>query len=140
MKTKKEQDKVWSERSGAVKHAVRSFTLQLFSPLHAFLGSSGLHTLDTDKPLDWNAARQPQYTAPALLLVFALVSHEVVQQRHTERSAVERSRLIDLDDEGSAVRPPAISTDSGLYLEDHRILAHRAEAPQLASYIALSLK
>lgn len=124
----KKHEAAW-ERIGTVDHATRLLTLHYFSRLYALLTSTSLHTLNDDTLLEWSVAKQLQLTTLALTLVFALLSYELIQSLNIKRPAVERRRRIELDDEGSDVRPPTTSAEAGLSLEDHGLLAYRAGAP-----------
>lgn len=67
MKTgKKMDDGVW-KRSEAVEDAILMLASQFFRHPLVLLGSSSLYTFDGDRSLDWNAVKQHQFTAPALL-------------------------------------------------------------------------
>lgn len=79
-------------------------------------------------------------SARTLPLVFALLMHEVVQSLRIERTAMERPRMIELDDEGNTILLPATSADAGPSLKGHRPLVYRAEAPRLGSVHSFSLK
>lgn len=68
---------------------------------------------------------------PALPFVFASLSHEFAQSLRLERLAVERPRVIKRDEEGNAVRPPTVSADVALSLEDLQPLVYRARAQLL---------
>lgn len=122
MTTEEKVSNTARERLGAMDHAMGRLTLQFFSHLHSLLVNNSLHTLADDSILEWNATRQLQFTALVLSLLFTSPSHKVVQPLHVERIAVERPKAIELNGEGTAVRPPAIYVDVVLSLGDHRPL------------------
>lgn len=62
-----------------MNYAKRLLALQHLSHLRALPGDSSLYTLNDDKLLERSAVRQLQLTAPAFLLVVALLSYEVAQ-------------------------------------------------------------
>lgn len=87
-----------------------------------------------------NAVKLLQFTVLELCLVFALFSHKVIQPLLTERPAVRSSKLIELDDEESAVRPLAKFVGVGLSLRDHQTFLYSARAPRLGFEGSFSLK
>lgn len=52
-----EKNKDACKRLGAAEHALRPWTLQFFSRMHAQLGLSSMDTLDGDRILKCNAVR-----------------------------------------------------------------------------------
>lgn len=75
-------------------------------------------------------SQKASFTASALFLKFALLSRDVVQFLHLKRFALKRPRVLELDDKKNAVRPPTISEQIGLLLQDHWPLGYRAEVSQ----------
>lgn len=89
--TKKDEvDKAARKRSGAADHEMSLSTLQFTGHLHPLFGNESFFTLDGDRVLNWNTVKQSHLTASALLLVYALLSHEAAQPLRVEQSAVER--------------------------------------------------
>lgn len=112
-------------------HAIRLLTLQFVIHLHAILGSTSFYILDDHKLLEWNAVKKLHFTAPSLCPVFASLSHEFAELLHIERPAMERLRIVELDDEEYAVCSLATPTDARLSLNDHHTLLYRAKASRL---------
>lgn len=82
----------------------------------------------------WNRSlRKFQLTAPALVLVLTLLSHDTVQLPHIEQPAADRPRVIELDSEENSARSPATSARLGHSLEELWPVMWRAEAPRLGS-------
>lgn len=133
MKTEKKLEKPALGRFRAVDHAVLFLLLQLFSHLHALLVTNSLYNLDDDKPLKWNAVKQLQLISTVFCPRFSLLLLEVFQPLHIERSAVDRLKLIDLENDGNIERPPATSANLGLSPGGAQSLTNRAEAPLLGS-------
>lgn len=97
------------------------------------------YTLNNDRLVECTAVRQSHSIAPALCLVLAPLSHDVKQPLHINRPAVERPRVVELDDRRSAVRPPAASADVAHSLKDYQALMHRAGARQFGSVFVSSV-
>lgn len=72
-----------------------------------------------------------QLTAPALSIVLSLFILHADQPLHVKQPAVERPRMVQVDEEGTAVRHPAKSAEDVLPPEDHRLLVCRAQVPWL---------
>lgn len=92
---------------------MRLLTLQLISYLHAILNSRRLNTLDHQMLLEGNAVKYLQSTASAHPLVFSSLFFEGVQALHIKQPAVERGRLIEMDDGVNAVRTYRHLLESG---------------------------
>lgn len=121
-------------------HAIRLLPSHFFSPLHVLLASDSLSTLDDDEFLKRNAVIQLQPTAPVLLLVFALLSHEVIQPPRIERPALESPGVTELGDKGNASRSLKKCPDVTHSLEDQQTLVYSAEASRLGSVHSSSKK
>lgn len=78
VKTKDEVYRAARERSMAVERAIRGFSSQFLSNLHALLGRNRLCSLYDDKFFECNPVKQLQLTAPALPFVFDSFSDEAV--------------------------------------------------------------
>lgn len=64
--------------------------------------------------------------------------NEIVLLVHIQLPAMERAEVTELDGEEKAVRPPAIPAETGLSLEDHRLLCTGFKLRGLTLYTALS--
>lgn len=117
--TEDEAYRIAWQRFGSVDHTTRFLTLQFFSHLHDLVGGTRLYTLDGDRLLNWNASKQPRFTAPSFSSMFASLLRRERQPKHMERAAVELSGVIALDDEESAVPSLAIGAELVPFLEDH---------------------
>lgn len=140
MKTDQEVGKAAYKRSGAVDHAMRLLTMQFFSHIHTLLGKHSLYTFDDYKHLKRNAVKQVKVVAPGILLYFALIFREEVELLHIEQSAEERPNFIELHYKGTSVRSSAASADAELFVNYHRQLVYRAEAPRLGYVPSFSVK
>lgn len=96
--TNKEVDKTAWGPSGVVSHSVCMLTSQSCSYLYAFLGITGLYTLDDERPLKRNAVQELQFTTPALFLVCTLLLDKAVSSLRMRKLEVERLRLKTLID------------------------------------------
>lgn len=116
----------------AVHYAINLLIFLLFSPVDAFFGSKSLRALDNNKVLERDAVQQAQSSTTAPPPVLVLLSHEVSQPLHTEPSAEEHRRVVELSNERSATSPPAKFAEVRLCPKDHLPLLYRAEAPPSA--------
>lgn len=103
--------------SGTVGHVKRLFILPTFIILYAFLGINTLYTHSDYKLPKWKKMKQLSFTARALSIMLALLSRETVQPLRAQQRAVEPPKLIELVDEGSAVRPSANSAVVDILLD-----------------------
>lgn len=138
--TEEQTSKAAWESSGALNHATGLLSSTLLCSLFAFHGNRKLSTFSRDSFLEWNAGKQPQFTALALCLVFALVSQKVFPSSFMNRHALQLSSAVQLDDKENPVSPPATFAESGFILEKHRPLKYRAEVPWLQSVRSSSVK
>lgn len=99
-------------------HAARVLTSQFLAICTASLVTTTLYELGNDRRLKSNAVKQLQGTASSHFLVTALLSHEVVQSLHIQKTAVKLRELMELDEVGSSVRSPATSAEVGLLVKD----------------------
>lgn len=81
-----------------------------------------------------------QLIARALPLVFYPLSRQAVQPLRIKRPALDRPRVIELDGQENAVRPPATFANVGLFLEDSHPLLYSAEALRAGSVHTFSVK
>lgn len=109
-----DRDRAAWKRSGAVGRAMLLLALQFFSHLHVPSVSKSLYTHDDDKRLRWIAVSQLQFTASDLHVVLASFLHEGLRRLQVELPAVERPRMIEMEDEASAVRSKATIIRTGL--------------------------
>lgn len=114
VKTEVEVHKTAWERSATVTYAVQLLTLQLFIHSHALLGSSSLCRLHADKLLEWDAVKQLQFTAPALLFIFASLPEKVLLALQIKVRAGERPRAVGLDGKSSVLSRLAKAAGMGL--------------------------
>lgn len=119
-----------------MNHKMSLLPLQYISYLHGLFGNKSLYLLHDNNFLNCNVVKQLQFTRLVLLFVLTLLSYEVVQPLHVEKSAVERSRETELDDKRKSVRLPATSADAVLSLEDHRPLAYIPDPPRLSNVVS----
>lgn len=107
------------ERTGSLDHAMRRLTLPPFSHLHTLLGnivSKPLKMKSCCSAMRSDSCRVPLGFFPA---VFLLLSHEVAEALHIQQPAVERPRVIELNNKENAVRSLATAADVVIFLEDH---------------------
>lgn len=138
VKTEAKVGKAAWERSVAANHVIGLLNLYVISDLHALLGTESLYTLDDHELSEWSAVALLQFIAPALCSVCILLLSEVVHPLQMKKSAEERPKMIDLDDEGNAVSRSATATEVELCAEEHRSLMYRAEARQPSSVDSFS--
>lgn len=112
------------KRSEAADYGIRLPASQYCSHLCAFCCKISFHTLDDDTFLAWTALDKLQFTAPALLSLFALLLHEVVLPLRIELLAVKHLKVAELNDKRNADPLPVISAEAGLCLKDHQPCEH----------------
>lgn len=82
---------------------MRLLTLKLFKHPHGLLGNTNSLALENDKPLEWSAAEEFNFTGAGLLLVFASLEDEITRPLQIERPCRPPPEAVELDDEGYVV-------------------------------------
>lgn len=84
--------------------------------------------------------KQLRITAPSLHSDFGSLFNEAVQPLQIKLAAVRRPKVIEMDDEESALSRPATAASVKACLEDHGLLVYGSQAVQPSSVDSFSAK